>query len=79
MSNKFEADVDVEEDCLVVKYEEDFEEEVLVLAPIEDARIVVNRLNFLEKYCEFLEDYLGYSQDDLKSIREDALYNLDED
>lgn len=77
--NKYTVKEDKEEDCLVVKYEEDFEEEVLVLAPIEDARIVVNRLNFLEKYCEFLEDYLGYSQDDLKSIREDALYNIEDD
>ena len=77
--NKYTVKEDKEEDCLVVKYEEDFEEEVLVLAPIEDARIVVNRLNFLEKYCEFLEDYLGYSQDDLKAIRSEALYNLDED
>lgn len=77
--NKYTVKEDKEEDCLLVKYEEDFEEEVLVLAPIEDARIVVNRLNFLEKYCEFLEDYLGYSQDDLKSIRSEALYNLDED
>ena len=77
--NKYTVKEDKEEDCLVVKYEEDFEEEVLVLAPIDDARIVVNRLNFLEKYCEFLEDYLGYSQDDLKAIRSEALYNLDED
>lgn len=77
MSNKFEADVDVEEDCITVNYEEDFEDKTLILYPITDARVLINRLNFLETYCGFLEDYLGYSSDDLAEIRSEAEYNTE--
>ena len=77
MSKRFDTDVDVEEDCITVNYEEDYEDKTLILSPVTDARVLINRLNFLETYCGFLEDYLGYTGDELAEIRSEAEYNTE--
>ena len=83
---RYEVQEDVENDCLTVsdklgEITNSFGSEQLILCPVEDAAPIVERLQFLECYVHKLEvehlKFLDYSDDDIRSIREEVELNME--
>ena len=75
---------DTMEDCLIItdnleELKSDYDSEV-ILYPLEDAEIVVDKLNFydllVKRLSEHLE-YYGFGPDDVKDVIEDVRCDLE--
>lgn len=86
---RFEYSEDEENNCLTLydnkeELKTSFDSEI-ILYPLEDAALVIDKLNWYEKYYGFLvkelkmhlESY-GWTEDDFKSVIEDVKYNIEE-
>ena len=82
---RYSVQEDLEEDCLTVEDNtgvlvNSFGSEQLVLGNIEDASVIVNRLQFLECYVKELEmhlEYEGWTEKDFKDTREEVELNME--
>lgn len=80
---RFEYISDVEEDCLTITDNEDelrtsFDSEI-VLYPLEDAQVVVDKLNYYDALIKELRghlEYYGWTEKDFRAILEDVEANL---
>ena len=82
--NRFETSEDPMEDCITITDNEDelksdFGSEI-VLYPLDDAKIVVDKLNWYELFVQMLKEnleYEGWTEDDFKGLIEDIEANLE--
>lgn len=85
---RYEVTEDIENDCLSVEDKQglitnSFGSEQLILYPIEDASVIIGRLQFLECYCKTLEEQLRYGPEewndkDFLNLKEETELNMDD-
>ena len=80
---RYEYNEDLENDCLTLVDNEDelktdYDSEI-VLYPLDDAKTVVDKLNWYELLVQMLKDnleYEGWTEEDFKGLIEDVEANL---
>ena len=81
---RYTGEKDIQNDCLTI---EDDKEELktnfdsnICLYPLEDAEIVLDKLNFyellVERLCDNLE-YYGFDEEAVKEVISDVMYEFD--
>ena len=85
MNPRYKIEEDQENNCLTItdteyKLTNSFGSDNLILGNIEDATVIIQRLQFLEYYTHELEEnlkYEGWTDDDLKGLQEDVEVNME--
>ena len=82
---RYDVTEDIENDCLTVvdkcgKLQNGYGSEQLVLYTIEDASVIVDRLQFLECYVKAMEEHLKFHEwtdKDFRDLREEVELNME--
>ena len=81
---RYETEIDKLDNCITLKdnkdeLKSDFEADI-VLYPIEDAKTVIDKLNWYDLLVETMKEHLeyhGWTEDDFKGLIEDVECNLE--